>query len=306
VLLLVCEQPKAVNNTPSTSVSLTAPVYPSPDPTALPDVAARRPPINDPLAMTWDPTQYLKFAGERLRPAIDLLSRIPLAAAESVVDLGCGAGTMMQLLAQRFPKARLVGVDSSAEMLAQARREHPRAEFVHADIAAWRPPAPVDLLFSNAALHWLNGHDTLIPGLLDALGPGGCLAIQMPRNFAAPSHTCIIDAIERGPWRQRLLPYVRRQPVAAPAHYYRLLRPRVAALELWESEYLQVLGGDDPVAEYTKGSWLKQFLDRLDEPERRAFEADYRARVRAAYPPEPDGQTLFPFRRLFIIARRAA
>ncbi|HRI51907.1 MAG TPA: methyltransferase domain-containing protein [Pseudomonadota bacterium] len=255
--------------------------------------------------MTWDPAQYLKFAGERLRPASDLLSRIPLAAPESVVDLGCGAGTVLPLLAQRFPQARLVGVDGSAPMLARARAAYPRLELVHADLATWRPPAPVELLYSNATLHWLPDHDTLIPGLLDALKPGGCLAIQMPRNFAAPSHTCIIDAIEQGPFRQRLLPHLRRQPVAAPAHYYRLLRPRVATLELWESEYLQVLSGDNPVAEYTKGSWLQQFLALLSEPERRAFEADYRARVRAAYPPEPDGHTLFPFRRLFIIAQLA-
>jgi trans-aconitate 2-methyltransferase len=254
--------------------------------------------------MTWSPTQYLKFAGERVRPALDLLARIPAEAPDTVVDLGCGTGNLTPLLRQRWPRARLVGVDGSLEMLARARADHPEAVFVQADIHAWRPEAPVDVLYSNAALHWVDGHDALLLELLRALRPGGWLAVQMPRNFAAPSHAAIVETIEQGPWRAALLPRLRRQPVAEPAHYWRLFQDRTAALEIWETEYLQALHGENPVAEYTKGSWLKQFLDRLGEVERRAFEADYRARVRAAYPPEPDGQTLFPFRRLFILAQR--
>lgn len=254
--------------------------------------------------MSWDPAQYLKFAGERMRPALDLLAHIPAEAPRSVVDLGCGAGNLAPLLLGRWPQAALTGVDSSPEMLARARKEHPRAAFVQADIGAWRPAAPVDVLYSNAALHWLDGHERLIPALLQAVAPGGVLAIQMPRNFNAPSHTSIVDAIEQGPWRAQLEPHLRREPVAAPGQYWRLLQGEAAALEIWETEYLQVLSGDNPVAEYTKGTWLKQFLDRLEEPERSAFESDYRKRVRAWYPPQADGRTLFPFRRLFIVARR--
>ena len=254
--------------------------------------------------MSWDPAQYLKFAGERMRPAVDLLARIPAAAPGTVVDLGCGAGNLAPLLLGRWPRAALTGVDSSPEMLAQARKVYPQAQFIQADIGAWRPARPVDVLFSNAALHWLDGHERLFPALLEAVAPGGWLAVQMPRNFGAPSHTSIIEAIEQGPWRARLEPHLRRDPVAAPGHYWRLLQHRCTALEIWETEYLQVLAGDNPVAEYTKGTWLKQFLDRLQEPERSAFEADYRRRVLAWYPPEADGRTLFPFRRLFLVARR--
>jgi trans-aconitate 2-methyltransferase len=254
--------------------------------------------------VAWDPAQYLKFSGERLRPALDLLARVPAGAPETVVDLGCGAGTLAPLLLARWPQARLIGVDSSPEMLAKARADHPQAAFVLADIASWHPPRPVSVIYSNAALHWLDGHDMLIPALLDSLQPGGWLAIQMPRNFSAPSHTAVADTIEHGPWRAKLEPRLRRRPVAEPQHYWRLLAGRSAALEIWEAEYLQVLSGENPVAEYTKGTWLRQFLDRLEEPERGAFEADYRARVRAAYPPEADGRTLFPFRRLFILAQR--
>ena len=255
--------------------------------------------------MSWDPAQYLKFAGERLRPALDLLQRIPAAAPETVVDLGCGAGNLAPLFLQRWPGAKLVGVDSSPEMLARARADHPGASFEQADVASWRPKQPVDVLYSNATLHWLDGHDQLVPRLLAVVKPGGWLAVQMPRNFNAPSHATIVDAIEQGPWRARLEPHLRRKPVEEPQFYWRLLQGETSSLEIWESEYLQVLKGENPVAEFTKGSWLKQFLDRLNEPERSAFESDYRARVGKSYKPEPDGRTLFPFRRLFIVAQRA-
>lgn len=255
--------------------------------------------------MAWDPTQYLKFAGERLRPALDLLSRIPATAPATVVDLGCGTGNLAPLFMQRWPQARLTGVDSSPEMLAKARTDHPQAKFIEADVATWRPAQPVDVLYSNAALHWIPDHDSVMPGLLSAVKAGGWLAIQMPHNFAAPSHTCINEAIEQGPWRARLEPHLRRAPVADPQHYWRLLHAQSSALEIWESEYLQVLTGDNPVAEFIKGSWLRQFLARLAEPERTRFENDYRERVRVAYPREAGGHTLFPFRRLFIVAQRA-
>ncbi|MDH4093504.1 MAG: methyltransferase domain-containing protein [Betaproteobacteria bacterium] len=255
--------------------------------------------------MSWDPAQYLRFAGERMRPAVDLLARIGTVSPASVVDLGCGAGNLAPLLLARWPQARLTGVDSSPEMLARARTDHPGAFFELADIGAWRPHVPADVVYSNAALHWLVGHEQRIVQLLEeAVTPGGTLAVQMPRNFAAPSHACIVEAIEQGPWRAKLEPHLRREPVAPPAAYWRLLEGRTAELQIWETEYLQVLVGENPVAEYTKGSWLKQFLDRLEGAERTAFEADYRRRVLAAYPPEADGRTLFPFRRLFIVARR--
>lgn len=254
--------------------------------------------------MSWDPAQYLKFAGERMRPAVDLLARIPAPSPAAVVDLGCGAGNLAPLLLARWPQARLTGVDSSPEMLAKARAEYPKVQFVQGDIARWRPAVPVEVLYSNAALHWLDGHDKLIPGLLDSVAPGGFLALQMPRNFGAPSHTTIVEAIEQGPWRAKLEPHLRREPVAAPGEYWRMLEGRAAQLEIWETEYLQVLSGDNPVAEYTKGTWLKQFLDRLEGAEQAAFEADYRKRVAAWYPAQADGRTLFPFRRLFIVAQR--
>ena len=256
-----------------------------------------------PCRVAWDPAQYLKFADHRLRPAVDLLSRVDLERPRDVYDLGAGAGNVTRLLKARWPEARVTGVDDSEAMLAKARTTAPEIAWQQADLTAWRPPHPADLIYSNAALHWLAGHERLFPSLLGGLAPGGVLAVQMPRNFGAPSHTAIAEAALGGPWRARLEPLLRPAPVADPDFYYGVLAPRAASLDIWETEYLQVLEGADPVKEWTKGTWLKPLLDALEEPERSGFEAHYAALVGRAYPRRGDGHTLFPFRRLFIVAR---
>ena len=254
--------------------------------------------------MAWDPAQYLAFAGERLIPALDLLSRIPLAAPGTVIDLGCGAGNVTKALKQRWPEAVFTGVDGSPDMLARARAEDPDIEWVDADLNDWKPGAPVDVIYSNAALHWLDDHAALFPRLLGHIAPGGFLAVQMPRNWAAPSHTCIVEAVHAGPWRDKLKPLLRPAPAHAPKVYYDILAPLTSSLAIWETEYCQILEGENPVAEFVKGSQLKRYLDALEEPERSAFENDYRARILEAYPKRENGKTLFPFRRLFVLAER--
>ncbi|HEY3731452.1 MAG TPA: methyltransferase domain-containing protein [Steroidobacteraceae bacterium] len=255
--------------------------------------------------MSWNPEQYLKFSQPRLRPALDLLARVPADDPASVYDLGCGAGNVTALLAQRWPRATLVGVDSSGSMLAQAAKLLPQVRWLQQGLAQWQPAGAVDVIYSNAALHWLPDHAQLLPALVRKLAPGGILAVQMPRNFAAPSHALIATTVRAGPWRSKLEPLLRPAPVAEPAAYHAWLAPLAAGLDIWESEYLQVLSGKDPVKEWTKGSWLTQFLERLDPTEGAAFEADYAQRLRAAYPPLADGSTLLPFRRLFIVLRKA-
>ena len=252
--------------------------------------------------MSWNPEQYLKFAAPRLRPALDLLHAIPLARPGVVYDLGCGAGNVTRLIAQRWPEARITGVDDSASMLERAAVEFPDGRWLLQGLAEWRADRSADVIYSNAALHWLPHHERLLPALVAQLAPGGVLAVQMPRNFGAPSHTAIADTVGNGPWRDRLAPLLQPAPVAPPDVYYGILAPRVARLDIWETEYLQVLEGEDPVKEWTKGTWLKQFLDALPQAQRADFESDYAARLRSAYPMREDGKTLFPFRRLFMIA----
>jgi trans-aconitate 2-methyltransferase len=256
------------------------------------------------LTPGWDPAKYLEFAGHRLRPAVDLLARVPAATPRVVHDLGCGAGNVTRLLRERWPDAHVTGVDGSATMLAAARSAVPGVTWVEADIGSWRGPRPADVVFSNAALHWLDDHARLFPRLVDGLAPGGTLAVQMPRNHGAPSHTEMVLAAEAGPWRDRLRPALRARPVAEPAVYHDILAPHVSRLDIWETAYLHVLEGDNPVVEWTRGSSLKPLLDALAEPERSAFEAEYARRIARAYPPRPDGRTLYPFRRLFIVAVR--
>jgi trans-aconitate 2-methyltransferase len=251
--------------------------------------------------MPWDPAQYLKFVDHRFRPALDLLNRIDHTDPAEICDLGAGAGNVTRHIRARWPAARVTGIDESDAMLAKAA-EIPGVEWVRADLATWRPSRSVDVIYSNAALHWVGNHEQLFPSLLAMLAPGGTLAVQMPRMFTAPSHTLVADAARSGPWRAALEPLLRPSPVSEPGFYYDLLAPRAAAVDIWETEYLHVLEGDDPVKEWFKGSWLAQFLDVLDEPERSEFEACYARLVAAAYPRRGDGRTLLPFRRLFIVA----
>lgn len=252
--------------------------------------------------MVWDPHQYLAFAGHRLRPALDLLARIPDKGQRSIVDLGCGPGTVTAYLTKRWHEADVLGLDSSEEMLAKAGSAAPKARFQTADIGDWSPPRKVDLIYTNAALHWLPDHQTLFPTLFSHLKPGGILAVQIPRNFGRPSHTCVAAAAKDGPWEATLAPMIKPPPTHEPSFYYDVLAPLTDSLDIWETDYIQALEGDNPVAEWTKGTWLRPFLDALEEPERSAFEAAYRKRIAAAYPKQADGMTLLPFLRLFIIA----
>jgi len=262
-------------------------------------------------AKGWDPDAYRTFAGPRLAPAIDLLDGIGSVAPKTILDLGCGEGRATRLLRARWPDAAVTAVDSSAAMLARARAEGGGIAWVEADIATYAPGRRFDLVFSNAALHWLDGHDGLFPRLMGYLAPGGVLAVQMPRNHGAPSHTLLADAAGDGPWAERLAPLLRPAPVAAPETYRALLAPLSAGLDVWETVYAHELEGADPVLAWVHGTALKPLLDALDDADaggawKRQFESAYASRLAAAYPERDDGITVFPFRRLFIVARAKA
>jgi len=257
--------------------------------------------------MSWSPDQYLKFSQPRLRPAIDLLNRIECDNPRHIYDLGCGAGNVTAAIVARWPKARVTGVDTSAAMLAEAAKVLPQVQWQQRSLDQWRAQEPADLIYSNAALHWLPDHARLFPAILESLRAGGVLAVQMPRNFAAPSHTLITEVAREPAWQEKLEPLLRSPPVATrePAFYYDVLSPLAASLDIWECEYLQVLTGEDPVKEWTKGTALIPYLERLGASEGREFEQEYARRVRSAYPRRSDGVTLFPFRRLFMVLSKA-
>jgi trans-aconitate 2-methyltransferase len=264
------------------------------------------------LASTvWDANLYLKFADARMRPALDLMGRLDPANAarpgHAIYDLGCGAGNISRILAERFPGAPVVGIDSSEQMLEKARSQtaDARVSFAKGDLAHFKPAVPPSILYSNAAYQWLPGHIDMFPGLLKLLPSGGQLAIQMPRNHEAPSHALMHEAAKAGPWRDKLAGIGGIARVEEPARYFDVLKPLSSDLEVWETVYQQVLSGKDPVAQYTSSTGLRPFLEALAEPERTQFYETYAKLIAKAYPTRPDGITLFPFRRLFIVARRA-
>jgi trans-aconitate 2-methyltransferase len=252
--------------------------------------------------MAWDPALYLRFADQRLRPALDLLGRIDLDTPQSIVDLGCGAGNVTVHLKRRWPGARITGVDNSATMLAKARDTDPGVSWLHGELASWVPDERVTLLYSNAALHWADGHAELFPRLTRAVAPGGVLAVQMPHQNGAASHQAAFALAKSARWRGALQHLLRESPVAEPQQYYDWLMPQVRALDIWETEYLQIMQGENPIADWTSGTFLLPFLEALQGADRAAFDTEYRGAILDAYPRRADGSTLFPFRRLFMVA----
>lgn len=255
--------------------------------------------------MPWDARTYLRFGDHRTRPAADLLARVPIDQPRRVYDLGCGPGNSTQLLCERWPESRIIGVDNSPEMLATARQSGLSAEWVEAAIESWSPEAPPDVIFSNAALHWVADHGALIARLISAAAPGGILAVQVPQRVPGQAFADALREIAQLPaWRERFQPLPWGEPGPRPAEYYRWLAPHAARIDIWTTEYLQVLEGADPVLNWTRGTALVPFLERLEPTEQEEFVAAYRERLRAAYLGEADGKTLFPFARLFIVAVR--
>jgi trans-aconitate 2-methyltransferase len=253
----------------------------------------------------WDPEQYRRFADERSRPFFDLTGRVGAERPRHVVDLGCGGGALTATLAERWPEALVEGLDSSAEMIAGAipRAIPGRLRFTRADLRDWRPDAPVDVAVSNAVLQWVPGHATLLRGWVDALAPGGWLAFQVPGNDRSPSHV-LLDELRAAPrWRDRLHQAAPGPRVLEPAEYLAHLAGLGCVVDAWETTYLHVLQGADPVMEWVRGTALRPVLTVLDAAEQTEFLAEYAARLRDAYPAGEFG-TVLPFRRLFVVARR--
>ncbi|MBO8195587.1 trans-aconitate 2-methyltransferase [Streptomyces oryzae] len=263
----------------------------------------------------WDPQQYLRHSGPRLRPVLDLLAhvpgRLPGHPRVRIADLGCGPGGPSAPLAERWPEAHITGYDNSPEMLreAEAHARPGRLDFAHADLARWRPdPAEsFGLLFSNAAFHWVPGHQHAFPDWIAALPSGGTLAFQVPGNFSAPSHTLLAELCGSARWGGRIAAAAPVDAVLTPAEYAEILAPLGpdgCDVDAWETTYLHRLTGPDPVLEWVKGTTLRPVLARLgDDPAARDdFLAEYAEALRAAYPRGADGTTAFPFRRVFVVA----
>jgi trans-aconitate 2-methyltransferase len=255
----------------------------------------------------WDPLKYVQFGDYRDRPFFDLTGRIHADQPRHVVDLGCGPGNLTATLAQRWPQAKVVGIDSSAEMLAKAAvlaENQSGLGFGLSDIAEWMPAADTDVVVTNAALQWVPGHQDMLANWLAALKPGAWFGMQVPGNFNAPSHVLMRELAGSARWSPQLAGVLRGgESVGEPADYLRIMLDAGCTADAWETSYQQVLPGTDPVLEWVRGTALRPVLAVLSDDEGRAFESEYAAALREAYPGTPHG-TVFPFRRIFAVAQK--
>lgn len=253
----------------------------------------------DRTAEDWSAKQYLKFADERTRPPRDLLAQVPLDSPRRIADLGCGPGNSTELLIERFPDAEVIGVDSSPDMLRQARAQLPGLKFVEADLSTWMPESDTNLLFGNAVFHWVPGHPKVLARLLQSLPSGGVLAAQMPDNTSEPA-LMLMEKVAVSLGQSNAA----RNDLPRPESYYDLLRPLCSHVDIWHTHYNHIIESHDGVVEWFKGSGLRPFLAPLDAATRETFIVKYTDELRLAYPARCDGKVMLKFPRLFIIAVR--
>ncbi|MES2752611.1 MAG: trans-aconitate 2-methyltransferase [Pseudomonadota bacterium] len=253
----------------------------------------------------WNAEQYLKFEDERTRASRDLLAQIPLADVRHAVDIGCGPGNSTALLAAQWPLARITGIDTSADMLRQARERLPKHKFIEANISHWSPPAGTDVLFANAIFQWVPDHVAQLKRLVQTLPEGGVLAVQMPDNMDEPSHVMMRE-VARLPQFAAALAHAleARGELPKPGAYYDALKPLCRTIDIWHTVYNHALDDAEAIVEWVKGTGLRPFLDPLEAPERRDFLEAYKARIAASYLPQADGKVLLRFPRIFMVAMR--
>lgn len=254
---------------------------------------------------TWDPDIYNRYQSYRDRPALDLLLQLPSGLEpKEIWDLGCGTGEHAALLARRHPEARVHGLDSSLDMLAKARARTEAVDWVLGDVAGFAPDAAPDLIFTSSTLHWLPDHERLFPALAGKLARGGVFACQIPAAHETRHHEILRRVAMSGPWAGRLATAGVIAPTASFAEYYEWLAPVCGEIDIWATTYLHVLQGDNPVVDWMRGTALRPYLDALAEgADRDGFMAAFSQAIAEAFPAREDGLTLFPFPRLFMIAR---
>jgi trans-aconitate 2-methyltransferase len=259
----------------------------------------------------WDPAQYLHFADERSRPFYDLTGRIAATAPAYVVDLGCGPGQLTASLSARWPAAEILGIDSSAAMIETAQAAGysgtgagARLSFAVGDVTDWQPERPVDVIVSNAVLQWVPGHLDLLPRWSGFLADDGWIAFQVPGNLDQPVHALLRELAASSEWRGKLGGIELNRQAGDPADYLDRLAGLGLSVDAWETTYLHVLPGEDPVTDWYSGTGMRPALAALDAADAAEFTRQYSERIRKIYPAQPFG-TVLPFRRVFVVARKA-
>ena len=254
----------------------------------------------------WNPDTYLKYQDERTQPSYDLVARVEVANPARIVDIGCGPGNSTRVLRERWPKARIIGLDSSPEMLEAAEKAFPEERWVRADAATWVSTERFDLVFSNAALQWIPDHERLLPRLFDLVNPiGGALAFQVPANTESPLHQAVLTVSRLSTWDGRLEGARSALTYQSPGFYFDLLAPISRRVVIWQTQYYHVLPDHQGLVDWYSGTGMRPYLERLaDEAERLSFQRLVLEECRPHYPEHQDHNILFPFNRLFVIGYR--
>ena len=253
----------------------------------------------------WNAKHYLKYEQQRTRAANDLVAGIQLDSPSQIVDLGCGPGNSTQLLRNRWPLAKVTGVDHSDTMIAAAKQSYPDQAWCTADIREWSTQTTVDLVYCNAALHWLTDHEAIVPHLFSQVAAGGALAFQIPSHTIPLVRQLIHDVSRDAAWTQRMEGPRTRLTMQRPQFYYDVLSKAANAVDIWETEYHHVLDSPRAIVDWMASTGLRPFLAALDcDSERANFTSQLQQQVDEAYETRNDGKVLFPFRRTFVIAYR--
>lgn len=253
----------------------------------------------------WDAHLYQKFVSERTQPAIDLVSRLSIDDPKQIIDLGCGPGNSTEILRRRWPRANVIGLDSSSEMISAARERYPGQEWILANAETLEARQPYDIVFSNAAFQWIPNHDQLLPRLLDQVVEGGFLAFQIPSHVNSRLHQLILRVANESDWAHRMHEAKKALTIESPSFYYDLLEGSVSKLDIFEIEYCHAMENAAAIIQWVSGTGLRPFLEALEtEDQKQRFIDLLNTHVAVAYPRQKNGSVLFPFRRLFVVACR--
>jgi trans-aconitate 2-methyltransferase len=254
----------------------------------------------------WNPDAYLKYGDERTQPSYDLAARIAVDDPAHIVDIGCGPGNSTRVLRERWPKADILGLDSSPEMITNAERAYPAERWVLADAARWETEARFDIVFSNAALQWIPQHETLIDRLFALVEPQGALAVQVPANQGSPLYQAIVRVAGREAWREAMAGCDERLVYYSAGFYYDRLAACARRIDLWQTTYLHVMASHQDLIDWYASTGMRPYLERLPSAaQKNAFQREVLEEIRSHYPQQADQKVLFPFSRLFFVAYKA-
>jgi trans-aconitate 2-methyltransferase len=253
----------------------------------------------------WDPEQYLQFEHERTQPSIDLVARIPLEDPQTIIDIGCGPGNSTQILRKRWPQADIIGLDKSAKMIERARTDYPDQTWIVGDASTLAPDHRYDIVFSNAVIHWISDHHRLLLRLFNIVEKNGILAIQVPANHESPLYRIILNVARSGKWSRFTSGAEGLITYHAAEYYYNELAPLTKDIVLWETTYYHILKSHQDLVAWYKSTAMKPLLESLPaDSDREEFEQEVLTECKKQYPLQSDGRILYPFKRLFFIARK--